>query len=84
MGSGVGAGAMLTGLELGNPGGGTPPSTAGETPAATDDRFMGRRFLAGARLADPAWVLTQQTLSGPVYADFARSARARASSAASP
>ena len=40
--SGVGAGAMLTGLEPGRiPGGETPASTAGETPAATDARFMG-------------------------------------------
>ena len=31
---------LLTDLEPGNPGGGTPPSTAGGTPAATDDRFM--------------------------------------------
>ncbi len=33
---------LLTELEPGIPGGGTPPSTAGETPAATDDPFMGR------------------------------------------
>ena len=32
---------LLTALEPGNPGGGTPPSTAGETPAATEGRFMG-------------------------------------------
>jgi hypothetical protein len=37
MGSGVGAGAMLTDHEPGRiPGGETPPSTAGETPAATE------------------------------------------------
>ncbi len=42
MGSGVGAGAMLTGHEPGIPGGETPPATAGGTPAATDDRFMER------------------------------------------
>jgi hypothetical protein len=41
MGSGVGAGAMLTDHEPGRiPGGGTPPSTAGETPAATEAWFM--------------------------------------------
>ncbi len=39
--SGVGAGAMLTDHEPGIPGGETPPSTAGGTPAATDARFMG-------------------------------------------
>jgi hypothetical protein len=40
--SGVGAGAMLTTHEPGRtPGGGTPPSTAGGTPAATEARFMG-------------------------------------------
>ena len=33
---------LLTDLEPGNPGGETPPSTAGETPAATEVRFMGR------------------------------------------
>jgi hypothetical protein len=39
--SGVGAGAMLTDHEPGRiPGGGTPPSTAGETPAATEARFV--------------------------------------------
>jgi hypothetical protein len=43
MGSGVGAGAMFTDHEPGRiPGGGTPPSTAGETPAATEAWFMGR------------------------------------------
>ncbi len=31
---------LPTALEPGIPGGETPPSTAGETPAATDDRFM--------------------------------------------
>ncbi len=31
---------LLTGHEPWIPGGGTPPSTAGGTPAATDDRFM--------------------------------------------
>jgi hypothetical protein len=37
MGSGVGAGALLTDHEPeGIPGGGTPPSTAGGTPAATE------------------------------------------------
>ena len=36
----VGAGAMPTDLEPGIPGGETPPSTAGGTPAATDARFM--------------------------------------------
>jgi hypothetical protein len=30
---------LLTGHEPGIPGGGTPPSTAGGTPAATDARF---------------------------------------------
>ena len=40
--SGVGAGAMLTDHEPGIPGGETPPSTAGGTPAATDARFMVR------------------------------------------
>jgi hypothetical protein len=39
--SGVGAGAVHTDLEPGIPGGGTPPSTAGETPAATEAGFMG-------------------------------------------
>ena len=38
--SGVGAGAILTDHEPGIPGGETPPSTAGGTPAATDARFM--------------------------------------------
>ena len=39
--SGVGEGAMLTDHEPGRiPGGETPPSTAGGTPAATDARFM--------------------------------------------
>ncbi len=32
---------LLTGHEPGIPGGETPPSTAGGTPAAPDDRFMG-------------------------------------------
>jgi hypothetical protein len=32
---------LLTDLEPGIPGGGTPPSTAGGTPAATEARFMG-------------------------------------------
>ncbi len=36
----LGAGAMLTDHEPGIPGGETPPSTAGGTPAATDARFM--------------------------------------------
>ena len=31
---------LLTDLEPGNPGGETPPSTAGGTPAATEARFM--------------------------------------------
>ncbi len=31
---------LLTDLERGIPGGGTPPSTAGGTPAATDGKFM--------------------------------------------
>ena len=44
MGSFIGAGAMLTDHEPGKiPGGETPPSTAGGTPAATDARFMERR-----------------------------------------
>ncbi len=34
---------LLTGLEPGIPGGGTPPSTAGETPAATEAWILGRR-----------------------------------------
>jgi hypothetical protein len=38
---GSGAGAMLTDQEPGIPGGETPPSTAGGTPAATEVRFMG-------------------------------------------
>ena len=39
--SGVGDDAMLTDLEPGRiPGGETPPSTAGGTPAATEARFM--------------------------------------------
>ena len=43
--SGVGAGAMLTDHEPGKiPGGETPPSTAGGTPAATEARFMGSRL----------------------------------------
>ncbi len=33
---------LLTALEPGIPGGGTPPSTAGETPPATEARFMER------------------------------------------
>jgi hypothetical protein len=33
---------MLTNHEPGTPGGETPPSTAGETPAATDSWFTGR------------------------------------------
>jgi hypothetical protein len=33
---------ILTAHEPGIPGGETPPSTAGETPAATEARFMGR------------------------------------------
>ncbi len=48
MGSRVGVGAMLTDLEPGIPGGETPPSTAGGTPAATDARFMERVFNDGA------------------------------------
>ena len=41
--SGVGDDAMLTDLEPGRiPGGETPPSTAGGTPAATKARFMER------------------------------------------
>ncbi len=39
---------LLTDHERVIPGGETPPSTAGETPAATDDRFMGRK-LRGCR-----------------------------------
>ena len=46
MGSRVGESAMLTDLEPGIPGGETPPSTAGGTPAATDARFM-ERFMGG-------------------------------------
>jgi len=45
--SGVGAGAMLTDHEPGIPGGETPPSTAGGTPAATDARFMERQPAGG-------------------------------------
>ncbi len=41
---------LLTGHEPGIPGGETPPSTAGETPAATDDRFMESGAGAGAML----------------------------------
>jgi len=49
----VGAGAMPTDLEPGRiPGGETPPSTAGETPAATDARFMESRVGEGALLTD--------------------------------
>jgi hypothetical protein len=33
---------LLTTLEPGIPGGETPPSTAGGTPAATEARFMSR------------------------------------------
>jgi hypothetical protein len=35
------------GHEPGNPGGETPPSTAGGTPAATEPRFMGSPALTG-------------------------------------
>ncbi len=48
---------LLTGLGLGIPGGETPPSTAGETPAATearprvsigdDSQLRARRYIAG-------------------------------------
>jgi hypothetical protein len=38
----VGAVAILSALESGIPGGETPPSTAGGTPAATEARFMER------------------------------------------
>ena len=41
MGSRVGESAMSTDHEPGIPGGETPPSTTGGTPAATDARFMG-------------------------------------------
>jgi hypothetical protein len=42
----------LTGLEPGTPGGETPPSTAGGTPAATEARFMGSHlFETGWRTA---------------------------------
>jgi hypothetical protein len=41
MGSGLIATDLLTDHEPGIPGGGTPPSTAGETPAATEAGFMG-------------------------------------------
>ena len=50
MGSRVGAGAMLTDHEPGIPGGETPPSTAGGTPAATEARFMESGVGAGAML----------------------------------
>jgi hypothetical protein len=53
MGSGVGAGAMLTDHEPGRiPGGGTPPSTAGETPAATEVWLMESGVGAGAMRTD--------------------------------
>jgi hypothetical protein len=35
--------------EPGNPGGETPPSTAGGTPAATEPRFMGSPALTGLK-----------------------------------
>ena len=42
---------LLTDHEPGKiPGGETPPSTAGGTPAATDARFMGSRVGVGAML----------------------------------
>jgi subtilisin family serine protease len=43
---------LLTGLEPGIPGGETPPSTAGGTPAATEARFMESGVGAGAMLTD--------------------------------
>ncbi len=52
MGSGVGAGAMLTGHEPGIPGGETPPSTAGGTPAATEARFMESPLFKNDLLSD--------------------------------
>ena len=47
----AGEGAILTDLEPGRiPGGETPPSTAGGTPAATEARFMESGVGAGAML----------------------------------
>ena len=43
MGSSLFKNDLLTGHEPRTPGGETPPSTAGGTPAATDARFMERK-----------------------------------------
>jgi hypothetical protein len=43
---------LLTDHEPGTPGGGTPPSTAGETPAATEGRFMGSHLILIDRLTN--------------------------------
>jgi hypothetical protein len=74
---------LLTGLEPGTPGGETPPSTAGGTPAATEARLMERLFLSLAMLAENAPVITRRPLSRLAHPSLARAARARASSAAS-
>jgi hypothetical protein len=50
---------LLTDHEPGSPGGETPPSTAGGTPAATEARFMGsiRGSLEGKCDAALRWVV---------------------------
>jgi uncharacterized protein YgbK (DUF1537 family) len=50
--AGSGVGAWLTDHEPEVPGGGTPPSTAGETPAATEARFVGRHLFNDALHTD--------------------------------
>ena len=49
MGSSLFKNDLITGHEPRIPGGETPPSTAGGTPAATDERFMESRH--GERIA---------------------------------
>jgi hypothetical protein len=48
-----GTGAVLTDHEPGIPGGGTPPSTAGETPAATEAWLLWRGRPKGAEWDSP-------------------------------
>ena len=46
---------LLTGLEPGTPGGETPPSTAGGTPAATEAGFMKRLIAASVAFLVLDW-----------------------------
>jgi hypothetical protein len=71
---------MFTGHERGIPWGGTPPSTAGETPAATEARSMRGGVGDGAMFTDrergiPGGETPPSTAGGTPAATEARSMR---------